>query len=208
MFTNETKIFANADIACATFNYRYASILYDIHHPDLPDDIKLAVEFIVSKSYDWDISSDRFGLVGHSAGGHLSLITSYTLNNQKIKACASWAGPVNFTDTDQLSVVLAKETFETYMGFPLNSSSDTLLYQQASPYFTVQSTSIPTLMIHATQDDGVPYSTAQNMEHKLIESGVIFKFVTLQGANHIWTGNNLETARFETLHWFQSKLNE
>jgi acetyl esterase/lipase len=208
VFLNEIKMFAGAGIACATMNYRYASGLFKVHHPALPEDIRLAVDYISSRADKWDISPSKFGLAGHSAGGHLSLITAYSFHNGKIKAAASWAGPVDMTNPDQLSVGLSGEMFEVYMGTPLNSSSDSLKYRNASPYYAVNAQSVPTLLVYATQDEAVPYSNALMMEQKLTEMNNDFKLVTLTGATHIWTGSYLETARNETLQWFQLKLAE
>ena len=95
-------------------SWKYKHLKYiNIHHPDLPNDIKKAVDFIASKSDLWKVSNSRFGLVGHSAGGHLALITSYAFNDGKIKACASWAGPLNFVDEDQLVISGATSIFKT-----------------------------------------------------------------------------------------------
>ncbi|MDD3877063.1 MAG: alpha/beta hydrolase [Bacteroidales bacterium] len=206
VFASEIQQFADAGIACATMNYRYASNTSDIHHPDLPNDIKKAVDFISSKSELWQVSADNFGLVGHSAGGHLSLITSYMFNDGKIKACASWAGPVDFVDAEQLSISSSGDVFETYLGLELTSTSDTLAYKNASPFWTVNTTSIPTLLIHGTEDDGVPYSNAVKMKAKLDSLNVISSFTTLDGSGHIWTGNTLEEARLKTLNWFKENL--
>jgi len=208
VFLNEIKMFAGSGIACATMNYRYASKLFKVHHPALPEDIRLAVDFIASKADKWTISPSKFGVVGHSAGGHLSLITAYNFNNGQIKAAASWAGPVDLTNPDQLSVGLSGEMFEVYMGTPLNSNADSLKYRNASPYYAVNSQSVPTLLVYATQDEAVPYSNAQLMEQRLAGLNNDYKIVTLTGAPHIWTGSYLETARNETLQWFLSRLNE
>ena len=208
VFSTEINLFADAGIACATMNYRYASDIADVHHPALPEDIALAVDFVASKADVWDISDNRFGLVGHSAGGHLALITSYAFNTGRIKACAAWAGPLNFTDSDQLNIDLAPEMLEVYMGFPLVSTVDTLKYRQASPFHAVNSSTVPTLLVYATNDEAVPFSNAQRMEQKLQNLQLNYQFVTLSGATHIWTGQYLQTARNSTLSWFQGTLND
>lgn len=206
VFSQEIQDFADAGIACATINYRYASSLSGIHHPQLPEDVMLAVNFIASMSSEWGVSDELFGLVGHSAGGHLATITPYIINNEKIKSCASWAGPVDFIDSDQLSISGSKDLFEIYVGAPLISYQDTSLYKLSSPYHMVNSNSIPTLLIYATEDEGVPYSNGIKMNNRLQTLGINHKLVTLTGAGHIWLGNNLKTARQETLDWFRSTL--
>jgi acetyl esterase/lipase len=207
-FTQEIQQFAKAGIACATINYRYASDITNVHHPDLPNDIKTAIDYIASKSEKWQVAPDRFGVCGHSAGGHLALLTAYTLNDGKIKACGSWAGPVDFIDPEQLKITGAHEVFKAYMGNGLTSAADTLKYKEASPYWTATGTSVPTLLVYGTEDIGVPYSNPVKMKSKLDSLGIENSLITLTGANHIWMGKDLEKARTATLNWFKEKLSE
>lgn len=206
VFATEIQRFCNAGFACATINYRYASDITHVHHPDLSNDVHAAVEFIASKSKQWHVSPERFGLVGHSAGGQLALMTSYTDNNGRIKACASWAGPLDLTDADQLAVSGAPSVFKTYLGPELKSAADTLQYRGASPYWNVNSYSAPTLLVHGTNDSGVPYGNVVHMKTRLDKQRVPNKLVALNGAGHIWTGKNLRIAREETMAWFQARL--
>jgi acetyl esterase/lipase len=206
VFLQEIDKFSKAGFACATINYRYASDITNVHNPDLPNDVKAAIDFIVSKSAVWNVSPDRFGLVGQSAGGHLSLLTAYTLNDGRIKACASWAGLLNLIDPDQLAITGAPLLFKTYVGSSLNTYADTLHYQQASPYWMANSSSVPTLMIQGTEDIGVPYSNAVRMHQHLDSLGVDNQLTTFNGAGHLWAGSNLDNARNITLQWFLLKL--
>lgn len=206
VFEQEIQQFADAGLACATINYRYASGVTNVHHPDLPDDVNLAVDYISSKSSLWKVSPDRFGIVGHSAGGHLAMSSAYARNDGKIKACASWAGLINLIDEDQLAITGSHALFKTYVGSPLNNASDTLLYKNASPYWTVNTHSVPTLLIHGTDDIGVPFSNAARMQAKLNDLHVENALITFDGAGHIWTGKHLREARSATLAWFQGKL--
>ncbi|OFY84551.1 MAG: hypothetical protein A3F72_14205 [Bacteroidetes bacterium RIFCSPLOWO2_12_FULL_35_15] len=206
-FAKDIQNFADEGIACVTLNYRYASDISAVHHPDLPLDIRKAIDFICSKSEKWQISTTRFGLAGHSAGGHIAMLTSYLYNEDgKIKACASWAGLTNLIDHDQLNITLSEQLFKIYTGCALNNSDDTLRYKAASPFWNLKNTSVPTLLIHGTEDPGVPYCNAERMKAKLDNLGVSNKLVTMQGAYHIWTGEHHEEARRETLDWFKERL--
>lgn len=206
VFEKEIQQFADAGIACASMDYRYASDITNIHHPDLQGDVNMAVDFIASKAALWNISPKRFGLVGHSAGGHLAMSAAYSRSDGKIKACASWAGLTNLMDKDQLNITGAPAIIKTYVGASLSSSADSMKYKNASPYWSVTGYSVPTLLVHGTKDTGVPYSNAQRMQAKLNQLHVQHSLVTLNGAGHIWTGKNLQTARSTTLAWFQARL--
>ncbi|MCG9910693.1 MAG: alpha/beta hydrolase [Flavobacteriales bacterium] len=207
VFAQDIQDYADQGMACATINYRFANENKNIHHPELIADIRRAVDFIVSKSDKWMVSTSRFGLVGHSAGGHLSLATAYQLNGDgKIKACASWAGPVDLLDADQRAISIAPELFDVYVGTSLNTPQDSLLYQNASPFWTVNTTSAPTLLVYASEDELVPYSNGLKMKTKLENLGVVSQFAPLTGASHTWSGTYLQEARTTTMSWFQQNL--
>lgn len=207
VYHQEMEQFADAGIAAVCINYSFVSDLFQVHHPACPNDVRLAIDFLVSKSEDWHISPNRFGIVGHSAGGHLSLFTAYQLNfDHRIKACSAWAGPIDFTDNDQLNILGAHELFKTYMGLSLSTPSDSLAYRQASPYWVVNANSVPTQLIYGTNDIGVPYSNGIKMKNKLEALGVEHQFIGLDGADHIWFGPYLTTARNQTLQWFKQNL--
>ncbi len=121
-FATDIQKFADAGIACATINYRFASDKKGLHNAEIVADIRMAVDFISSKSDAWHVSPDRFGIAGHSAGGHSAMMTAYAKNEDgKIKACASWAGPIDMIDADQLKITGSEELFKLYVGHPLNS---------------------------------------------------------------------------------------
>lgn len=207
VFATDIQQYAEQGIACATLNYRYADDAKNVHHPDLPQDIMRAVEYIAGKSELWEVSPTRFGLVGHSAGGHLSLSATYSFDtNHRIKACASWAGPLNLLEPQQVAIAWAPDIFRIYTGTTLVSSADTIKYKQASPYYMAGSTSVPTLLVYGTADATVPYVIGTQMKARLDSLGVPNSMTSLNGADHVWTGDNLTTARNNTLGWFLQKL--
>jgi acetyl esterase/lipase len=206
-FSTDIQKFADDGIACATINYRYASERKGIHNDEIVADIRRAMDFIISKSEEWQVSPDRFGLAGHSAGGHLALMTAYTKNeDHRIKACVSWAGPVDLLDEEQLGITGSDEVFRIFVGQTPNSAGGNEAYKKASPYHMAENNSVPTLLIHGTNDPGVPHSTAVKMHQRLDELGVINSFLSMSEAYHIWTGKHLKEARTATKEWFQAKL--
>ncbi|MBI3520230.1 MAG: alpha/beta hydrolase [Bacteroidetes bacterium] len=206
VFLKEIDMFADAGFACATINYRFASEINHLHHTELMQDIRKAVDYIASKSEKWQVSPNNFGLVGQSAGGHLSMMAAYTYNpDHIIKACASWAGPVNFTDAEQLAINGAHQIFEVYVGCSLHSHQDTVSYKASSPYWNTQN-AVPTLLIHGTNDIGVPYSNLPVFKEQLDASGIKNSFVTFDSEGHLWYGSKLNEARNLTLDWFKQEL--
>ena len=62
------------------------------------------------------------------------------------------------------------------------------------------------MLLHGTEDIGIPYSNAVKMKAKLDQLGVPNEFHTFQGSGHIWTGKDLDKARALTLQWFKDRL--
>lgn len=207
VFKDDIEQYAAEGIACATINYRYASELTGIGHPEIPNDVRAAIDHIVSKASLWKVSSVRFGIVGHSAGGHLALQTAYTLNaDGRIKACSSWAGPVDFVDADQLAINGAPELFRVYMGATLTTPADSASYREASPHHRAHANAPPTLLVYGTVDDLVPHVVGQRMKARLDTLGVENSLMTLTGQGHVWSGQTLEDVRTATLDWFHGRL--
>lgn len=205
-FSEEIRLFAQSGIAAASINYRLASRLYKIHHPDQPNDIRRALEFIRSQRNVWQVSSSRIGLSGFSSGGHLAMLVGYAFNNDKaIKAVASWAGVSDFVAPEQLAIGGMPGYMGTYLGEYLFTPEDTAKWKAASPFWVVTAQAPPTLLIHGDHDDTVPYSTGLALKNKLDSLGVANQFITLN-ANHLWSGEVLDSARVATLEWFLIKL--
>ena len=204
-FTTEMQQFSDAGIACAAINYRLVSEITNIKHYELVNDVNAAVDFIASKSAVWNVSTERFGLVGQRAGGTLALSAAYARTDNKVKACASWGGYTNFMEDKQLKIPGSHLLFKTYVGMALETKSDTLKYQFASPIWNVSSYSVPTLLVHGSKDANVSYANAAKMQKKLAKLKVQHSLVTLD-ANQNWTGKNMKTARETTLSWFQARL--
>jgi acetyl esterase/lipase len=205
-FISEVQKFADAGFACVSINYRFASRNKHITYQEILNDIPHLIDNISDQSEKWKISNTSFGMVGHSAGGHLALMYAYTMNtDKKIKACASWSGPLNFIDSTQLSIGASHKVLTVLIGTSLETAGDTTKYKKASPYWVADTNSTPTLLIYGKKDIGVPYSNAVCFKNKLDSLGVTNSLETLD-CGHIFTGKNLQKARELTLEWFKSKL--
>jgi acetyl esterase/lipase len=104
------------------------------------NDVKAAIDLIYSKRTEYKIS-DKFVLLGASAGGHLSLLHAYKNSTPvKIKAVVDFFGPTELVDMynnppNPLVPIIAPAGNWWYTAtFPV-------IYQQSSPinYVTAQS---------------------------------------------------------------------
>jgi len=145
--------------------------------------------------------------MGHSAGAHLAMMTAYTHNNEhKIKACVSWAGPLNFIDTTQLSIPASHLVFKKYTGADIAGSLDSLAWKESSPYWVVSPDCPATLLIYGTNDIGVPFCNAQDFKNKLDKFKVINSLLIMSGKGHIFFGATLDKAIEESFNWCKKYL--
>ena len=89
------------DNVVATINYRVIKENNNISMIDMLADIYSALAKIARLSEANEVSIKKFILVGHSAGGHIALLFGYMIShieNTKIAACVSLAGPTDFSD--------------------------------------------------------------------------------------------------------------
>ena len=161
------QILMEQGIASANINYRFVDSL-DTHFPEMLADIDSAVQYCVNNADAWNTRKKNFVFMGASAGGHLSLLYSYT-TNRKIKAIISECSPVDLTDTATLTHetsigllhVINKMAGAIYVpGKPIDPK-----FFASSPIYHVKD--IPTLIVHGTKDKIVPYIQALKLESKL-----------------------------------------
>ena len=201
----------------ATIDYRVLEDNNDIHMDDILSDLNDAVSKIVELSDSNGINIKDLILIGHSAGGNIGLLYGYRYP-QKIKktaACISLAGPTDFTDDIAWSSMTMwgknlKErlSFLSIMGSRLTGHKIEL-YQKnwtkqkdysmfrnnimdISPISFVHKSSYipPTLLIHARDDDQVPYSNSIRLNTILDGTSIPHKLLTpdKKGNSHMLGG--------------------
>lgn len=176
--------------AFANINYR----LFDngVHRfPDQENDIKMAVDFLMSKRSEYGFSK-KIVLLGASAGAHLALLQGYkNMGDITPLAIISFFGP---TDLEELyhhpgypavPFLLAGIT-----GGTPDKNAD--LYKSSSPINFVTRHSPPTLLLHGGADNLVPVEQSKLLQKKLKQSGVKQDLVVYPDAGHGWRGRNLE----------------
>jgi len=118
----------------AIFNINYRlSNGSTITFPAQENDVKAAIEFIHSKQSEYSIS-EKFVLLGASAGGHLALLQAYKYALPvKIKAVVDFFGPTDMIDlhNNPASILVASPIIASIVGATPTSNPD--IYQQSSP---------------------------------------------------------------------------
>lgn len=140
------------DYAIFNLNYRLAigTLPPTNVFPTQEMDIKAAVEFIYNNRANYLIS-DKYVMVGASAGGHLALLHAYKYATPvKVKAVVDFFGPTDMVDIYNNPGTVPQVVIAALMsGTP---TSNPTLYQQSSPIANVSSTTPPTIVIQGGLD--------------------------------------------------------
>ena len=149
-------------------------------------DVKAAVEYIHNKATDYQIS-DKYVLMGASAGAHLAMLQAYKYNTPvKVKAVVSFFGPSDLTDmynnpvggNPLLSLLVAGAVGVT-------PAQDPDLYFNSSPVnFISSSTAMPTILLHGGIDPLVSPSQSVAVQTKLNNAGITNQYVFYPNGGH------------------------
>jgi acetyl esterase/lipase len=176
--------------AIFNINYRLATATSNLF-PTQENDVKAAIEFIYSKRNDYGIS-DKFVLLGASAGGHLSLLQAYKYSTPvKIKAVVDFFGPTDLVDmyNNPASIFAPPAALAAVIG--ATPSTNLTLYQQSSPINFVTAQSPSTIILQGGVDVLVSPTQSATLNTKLQTFGVVHQYVFYPTENHGWTGANL-----------------
>ena len=142
----------NAGYGVVCMNYRYAD--GDFHHQ--MGDIKTALDYFDGNAGDWNVAKRKFALMGASAGGHLSLLFGHAFDSlHRVKAVISFVGPTDMTDTvfhQYANNYSIGYVFQQFLGATYQANPQ--VYRDASPLYN--SSNVPTLFMHGSQDNLVP----------------------------------------------------
>jgi len=174
--------------AIVNINYRLATPT--IHHfPTQENDMKAALDYLIQKSGEYKVSQ-KFVLLGASAGAHMALLQAYKYSSPKILAVVDFFGPTDMTDlynfhssdpNNQLLLHLLMS------GTPVSNAS---LYAQSSPLNFITAQSSPTIIFHGSMDDVVPIKESTALKNRLSSFGVINEMTSYPNVGHeIWSEN-------------------
>ncbi|HEV8269803.1 MAG TPA: alpha/beta hydrolase [Chitinophagaceae bacterium] len=174
--------------AIFNINYRLANTP-DIF-PAQELDVKAAVEFIYNKRSEYLIS-DKFALIGASAGAHLALLQGYKYSTPvKPKAIIDFFGPADLVAlyNNPPNPLVQPQLLAVIGGTPTTNNT---LYTQSSPINFVSAQSPPTMILHGGIDIVVSPSQSVALDTKLFISAVTHQYIFYPTEGHGWVGANL-----------------
>jgi len=177
--------------------------------PAAVEDTRCALRWVFRNAKQYNFDTSKIVLTGHSAGGHMSLITGMlpkgtALDNQcygdedlKVAAIINWFGISDVNDLTQ------GPNLKNYAVMWMGSQRDAPeIAKSVSPLTYVRPGLPPILTIHGDKDDVVPYSQATRLKDALDKARVPNELLTVKGAGHGQFTTQEYTTAFATIWKF------
>ena len=164
--------------------------------PAAVEDTRCALRWAVRNAKQYNIDVNKIVLTGHSAGGHLSLITGMLpdgtgLDNNcypdekwgdvkiKVAAIVNWYGISDVND------LIQGPNLKNYAMMWVGSQTDAAaIAKRVSPLTYVRPGLPPVFSVHGDKDDVVPYEQSARLHQALTKAGVPNQLVTIKDGGH------------------------
>ena len=160
--------------------------------PAAVEDVRCALRWVYRNATNYNIDTDRIVVTGHSAGGHLALMTgmltaqdgfdyncpaSATDKPLKVAAIVNWFGPTDFGVLLQGAPLLRAHAVKWIGGQPD-------LIKRVSPITYVRPGLPPVITVHGDADPAAPYESSVRFHAALGKAGDANQLVTIPGGKH------------------------
>ena len=179
--------------------------------PGVVADCKAAVQFVRASSGDFGLDPDRVGLIGDSAGAHLSALVAlagdeppfsnqycndlYAATRANVKAVIGFYGVYDMVaqwEHDQTTRPRDSVT-EKLLGCPPMVSRRTFFEASPLSYATLDKNSTRFLLIYGREDDIVdPATQSERFLTALKQAGFFARTIVVPGAGHFWSADPVE----------------
>jgi acetyl esterase/lipase len=172
--------------------------------PAAVEDCRCALRWLRNHAKEYRLDPARIVLSGHSAGGHLALMTGlvptsagldlscvdraeggigeHTMADIPVAAIINWFG---ITDVkDLLSGPNAKTYAVRWIGSNPSTADREALASRLSPLTYVRANQPPVFTIHGDDDPTVPYTQGTRLRDALTRAGVPNEMITVPGGKH------------------------
>lgn len=159
--------------------------------PGAVEDARCALKWVFANAKQWNFDTSKVVVSGHSAGGHLSLISAFLpkgtpLENRcysdtevKVAAVVNWYGITDVND------VIKGENLKNYAVMWIGSLPNAEeVAKQVSPLTYVKVGLPPVITIHGDKDSVVPYSHGVRLKEALDKAKVPNKLHTVKNGDH------------------------
>ena len=187
----ETAKGVTRDFGYATASLNYRMLGEKATYVEMLEDIGSALTLIKQKAEENGYSIKSCGLIGYSAGAHLSLLygfKNHSVSPIRVAYVSSLAGPTDLTDpnfyqNEALAPILG--SLAGVSGLTADNYTQYMTELLAASPISYAAADVPkTILCHGTADDIVPYSNAQRLDCALENAGASYRLITFEGDNH------------------------
>ncbi len=194
----------------AIVNINY--VLADINTPAFPNqflDLDAVINKMTTEKDELHILP-QFGLIGVSAGAHISLMYDYAYDpDDQVKMVGDIVGPSDFTDP----FYSGNPDFQALMAALVDENAyppGTNYAEVLSPALRVSNASSPTLLFYGNADPLVPLSNANTLNAALNSAQIDHNFTVYDGGHGDWAPNDIEDLKMQISTYVDTylKVNE
>lgn len=194
----------DSGFVCADINYRLST---DSIWPAQIEDCKTAIRFLKANARTYNIEICRFGVMGESAGGHLSAMVGvsagvakleglhlgYTNQTSRVQAVVDMYGPIDFLKEDGHYPASCGTggLFHEFMSFETHLLGIDFLHnyqanvRTANPITYITPDDAHFFIIHGEEDCSVPVYQSKILDSTLSVAGIkADTFIIAAGQNH------------------------
>lgn len=204
---------ARHGFAVASVGYRLTDVA---RWPGQIEDCYAAVRWVRKNANARGFDPGAIGAMGGSAGGHLVALmgtrpAGEEAISSRVQAACDWYGPTNLLTMPPNNVSekrteeqVANSNGAKLLGATVRDVPD--LAKDASALFQVSSDDPPFLIMHGSEDPGVPVSQSTLFHEALEKAGVDSTLVIVEGAGHGGPGFQTEEVKETVRRFFEEKL--
>jgi acetyl esterase/lipase len=188
----------NHNIAVAAISYRYTTnsppspYPLNLPHPAQIQDVKSAIRWLRANATVFNLDTNRIGMWGFSAGGHLSALTGtsghtnlfdvgeHLGQSSRVQAVVDMTGP---TDLLQVPTTVPGFDYDLWLLGDYATNNPPTLATVNSINF-VRGDAPPFRIIHGEADPNVNILASQLLHSALTNAGVSSTFIRLPGVGH------------------------
>ncbi len=188
--------------AVASVEYRFSQKAL---FPAQIQDCQAAIRWLRANSQKYGIDGERIGVVGASAGGHLSALVGTAggkklfapiggneTQSDRVKVVCDYYGPADFTtvvqqaadDKNIANIFRFNTPSDPYSSLIGSNLDDKPKSDAVSPVHYVSADCPPVLILHGTHDALVPYAQSEEFAFALKSKGVGVWLQKLPGSGH------------------------
>jgi acetyl esterase/lipase len=191
--------------------------------PEILVQLKQAIRFVRTNAPKFAIDPNRIGLIGASAGGHLSLMLAGNpakpepdsrnpLNKvgSEVSAVVAYFPPTDFANWGKPNYSPLEEAqmaiFMPALGVNKTMPKEKLatIARDLSPITLVNAQFPPTLLVHGDSDKLVPVQQSRVLDAAFAKANVPHDLIVIAGAGH--DGSVMAPSAVRVMEWFEKYL--